>query len=160
MSPIVCCCAPLLFRRQYEQDSYDKLIKTIEGQDLLPQVQAVRCTGWCQCPKGLWWCAPGLQSWAIPCCPLSTAALCSFTDEPRLCLLDTLAGRVQDAAEEDLQAAEVRRQNKSLSWAALKAGRRAAAVCRPHIAICTPHLVFYSTCAEPLDTAACVFAHR
>ena len=24
--------------RQYEQDSYDQLVKTIEGQDLLPQV--------------------------------------------------------------------------------------------------------------------------
>ncbi len=27
-------------RRQYEQESYDKLVKTIEGQDLLPQVGA------------------------------------------------------------------------------------------------------------------------
>lgn len=26
-------------RRQYEQDSYDKLVATIEGQDLLPQVR-------------------------------------------------------------------------------------------------------------------------
>ena len=28
-----CCC------RQYEQDSHDQLVKTIEGQDLLPQVR-------------------------------------------------------------------------------------------------------------------------
>jgi hypothetical protein len=34
MSYLLC----LFTCRQYEQDSHDELVKTIEGQDLLPQV--------------------------------------------------------------------------------------------------------------------------
>jgi len=41
MPAVLACCACLLcchVCRQYEQESYGKLVKTIEGQDLLPQV--------------------------------------------------------------------------------------------------------------------------
>lgn len=54
--------------RKYEQDSHDQLVKTIEGQDLLPQV------GWCGWAllgaAGRCW-AAGLTAWRMrlePCC--------------------------------------------------------------------------------------------
>lgn len=43
MSYLLC----LFTCRQYEQDSHDELVKTIEGQDLLPQVSWRLLLVWC-----------------------------------------------------------------------------------------------------------------
>jgi hypothetical protein len=89
-----CCCCFCWGsdRRQYEQDSHDKLVKTIEGQDLLPQVAwAARAGKSVQSVQR----AGGL----FPPCPASSHRHAIYISIP--------AGRVQDAAQEDLQAPEV-----------------------------------------------------